>query len=437
MKVTLSRTSFCQGRIHVPGDKSISHRSLLLGAIAQGKTRIEGLLYSEDVLSTWHCLQKLGVSIQRDGQSILITGKNQSGFYQPQGALDCGNSGTTARLLMGALAGYPLSCQFIGDASLSQRPMKRVATPLREMGAKIQLTHEDKLPLLLEGSSSLHGINYSLPIASAQLKSAVLLAGLKAQGKTVISGETSSRDHTERMLQYFGVKLRFSSVPGQTHPIISIDGGQTLHGRDILVPGDISSAAFWIALALLTPKSELHIENVLLNPSRLGIIHVLQRMGAKIKAQLTSLDPEPMGTLSVSHSHLVGTEILPHEVPSLIDEIPILSLVACHAHGLTSLRGAQELRFKETDRIEAIAHNLRAMGARIDTCRDGFDIEGTQQLKGAQLRSFGDHRIAMTFSIAAVLSEGESTVHDTECVSISYPHFFETLNALTKSPTSG
>jgi len=432
--MTFKRTARCQGSIEVPGDKSISHRSLLLGSIAQGKTRVQGLLYSGDILSTWKCLEQLGVSINQEDHSVIISGKNLNPFKETSDPLDCGNSGTTARLLMGLLAGYPLSSSLIGDHSLSQRPMKRIADPLRQMGAKISLLQDQTLPAQLQGSSSLKAIHYSLPVASAQLKSALLLAGLKAQGDTVISGETSSRDHTERMLQYFGVKLRFSNAPQQSpfHPLISMKGNQTLHARDIRVPGDISSASFWIALALLVPHSQLEIRNVLLNPSRLGVIHVLERMGAKIKTELTSLDPEPVGNMWVTYSELKGTEILPHEVPSLIDEIPILSLVACHAQGITGLRGAKELRVKETDRIEAIARNLRAMGARIETYSDGFDIEGAQKLSGAVLDSYGDHRIAMTFAIAGLIADGETTLQGCECASISYPNFFETLQSLTR-----
>ena len=434
MEMTFKRSSFCRGTLEVPGDKSISHRSLILGSMAQGKTRIQGLLHSEDVLSTWKCLERLGVALSQENHSIIISGKSSSPFKIPQAPLDCGNSGTTARLLMGLLSGYPLHCELTGDASLSQRPMNRVALPLRQMGSQIHLLRDQHLPAHLQGSSTLKGIRYALPVASAQLKSALLLAGLNAEGSTELLGETSSRDHTERMLQYFGVKLKFSNSPEQSpfNPIISMKGHQTLEARDIRVPGDISSAAFWIALALLTPHSQLEIKNVLLNPSRLGVIHVLQRMGAKIKTELTSLDPEPIGNLWITHSELHGTEILPHEVPSLIDEIPILSLVACHATGITGLRGAKELRVKETDRIAALATNLRAMGARIEVYPDGFDIEGPQLLSGASLDSYGDHRIAMTFAIAGVLSSGETTLRDCECVAISYPDFFETLTKLTK-----
>jgi 3-phosphoshikimate 1-carboxyvinyltransferase len=296
------------------------------------------------------------------------------------------------------------------------------------MGAAISLTQNETAPVTLHATSLLNGINYSLPIASAQLKSALLLAGLAADGTTDLTGKLASRDHTERLLKYFGCQLS-SDFEGSILTRLSIPGGQSLRGSELSVPGDISSAAFWLVLATLLPHCRIEIDSVLLNPTRTGLVEVLKKMGAPIKTEVTSWEPEPVGWIHASHSELKGIEITAEDIPSLIDELPLIAVLATFAHGTTLVRGAEELRVKETDRLAAIAQNLRAMGAQMELFADGFAIHGPQPLHGATLYSFGDHRIAMAFSIAAVNAQGPSQIIGSECVSISYPDFYETLNS--------
>ncbi len=431
--------------LKVPGDKSISHRALLFGALARGSTEISNLLEAEDVRSTETCLRHLGIQITRTGSGWSVLGQGRERLKTPLTHLDCGNSGTTVRLLMGVLAAEPFLAHLHGDASLSNRPMKRVAEPLRKMGAQIQLSSAGTAPVQILGTRSLQAINYSLPVASAQLKSALLLAGLSAEGTTRLSGQIFSRDHTERLLQHFGVHVE--RTQGQeflnpSHPIdqpesdatyLSIKGGQELTAAKIIVPGDISSAAFWLGLGTLIPCGTIEIQDVLLNPTRIGILTLLQKMGAQIRFEITSSHPEPLGWIKVNHSELRGIEIHPNEVPTLIDELPLIAVLAAFANGTTIVRGAEELRVKETDRLEAIACNLRAMGGAIELFPDGFAIEGPQRLRGNAMESFGDHRIAMAFSIAALKADTSSEIRGSECVSISYPKFYETLNSLTSS----
>ncbi len=402
----------------LPGDKSISHRSLLFGALAEGKTEIFNLLMSGDIQSTWNCLEKLGIQITRKGNCVTVLGRGLRGLHAPTSYLDCGNSGTSFRLLMGILAGTPFETTLIGDSSLSQRPMRRVTLPLTQMGAKIHLNQGEFAPVTLHGSQPLHAISYELPVASAQLKSALLLAGLYADGTTHLSGKIKSRDHSERLLPHFGVHIDRSDT------FLSISGGQTLHSSSVQVPSDLSSAAFWIGATLIVPHSVLELENISLNPTRTGILNVLHRMGATIQTEVTTPLPEPKGRLRVEYSQLKATDIEPDEIPSLIDELPLMAVLATFAHGTTRIRGAEELRTKETDRIAAIAKNLRAMGAQLETFPDGLSILGPQPLTGAQLESFGDHRIAMAFAIAALRARGPTEILDAECVDISYPGFF-------------
>ncbi|MBF0546959.1 MAG: 3-phosphoshikimate 1-carboxyvinyltransferase [Candidatus Riflebacteria bacterium] len=424
------RAACFRGKPNIPGDKSISHRALILGALSEGRTEITNILTGGDVQSTARCLGDLGVSIIRSGASdgttlTTVEGLGVKGFTSPVRVLDCGNSGTTIRTLMGVLAGGDITATLSGDASLVRRPMRRVAAPLLLMGARIELTADDYAPLTIQGSK-LHGINYSLPVASAQLKTAVLLAGLLAEGVTRITGQIDSRDHTERMLRHFGAKLQESSSE------LSITGGQTLVANRVLVPGDPSATAFWLAAACLVPGAHLRLENISLNFTRIGFIRALQRMGANIVVELESEVPEPVGCIEARFSNLKGIRVTVSEIPALIDELPMLAVLASQAVGETVVEGAEELRVKESDRIEAVAVNLRAMGASIETRKDGFTLAGRQSLRGTDIRSFHDHRIAMAFSIAGLVAEGDTTIHDAECVGISYPEFFATLERLCR-----
>lgn len=411
------------GRVELPGDKSVSHRALIFGAIAEGRTEISHILESGDVHSTRQCLIDLGATIFQESNQTIVIGRGFRGFHAPSRVLDCGNSGTTIRLLMGLLAGQNFDSQLTGDDSLRRRPMKRVAGPLKKMGAEILLTQENFAPVTVRGRK-LIGVDHQLEVASAQVKTALMLAGLGAQGVTTVRGETGSRDHTERLLPYFGAHL---TVRGDA---ISIEGGQTLKGTAIEVPGDPSSAAFWMAGAALVPGGAVEIARMSLNPTRIGFLRVLERMGAKIEVQTTISEPEPMGYVRVRYSKLNGTSVLPEEIPSLIDEIPILAVLATQAEGRTEIRGAEELRVKESDRIEAVARNLRSMGIQIETFQDGLAIEGPQPLRGAVIDSCDDHRIAMAFAIAGLVAQGETEIDGIECVGISYPSFFEVFHRL-------
>ncbi len=435
MRVITRAKQFC-GQPLIPGDKSISHRALILGALALGRTEIRGLLESEDVQATAGCLQALGVCISKRGELTTVERSGSRGWMTPREGLDCKNSGTTLRVLMGVLAGNrgdattAFTAHLMGDRSLLQRPMRRVAEPLQQMGASIQLTHFDCAPVTVIGRE-LHGIDYELKIASAQIKTALLLAGLSAQGRTCLTGAIQSRDHTERMLGYFGGRL-------QTTPnSISVMGGQVLSAAQIQVPGDLSAAAFWMTAASLLPRSEITLEGMSLNPTRMGFIHALRAMGGQIviEPHESREDFEPIGKIRVfSASRLRGIFIPATQIASLIDELPLLAVLATQATGCTEVVGAEELRFKETDRLTAIASGLRAMGAEVEVRPDGFLIEGPQKLWGAPIQSFQDHRIAMAFSIAGLIAEGETVIQDSDCVSISYPDFYRTLERWVTCP---
>ena len=415
------------GSPHVPGDKSISHRGLIFGALATGRTEVLNILESEDVQSTARVLKGLGVEIKKENGKTIVEGKGPQAFKNPSHILDCGNSGTTMRLMMGVLASFPgLECELTGDSSLVKRPMKRVAAPLREMGGVFELTNNDFAPLKVSGKK-LKAIDYDLKIASAQIKTAIMLAAIAAEGVTRIHGEIHSRDHTERLLNHFGVKVKSNSTE------VLVEGGQKFTPNTLNVPGDPSTAAFWLAGASLIQNSDLTLKNISLNPTRTGFIKVLERMGIKIETEVTETVPEPIGNIRIrSASQLKGVTVVEAEVPSLIDELPMLAVLATQATGRTVVTGAEELRVKETDRIEAVAKNLRAMGAKIETTPDGFIIEGPQKLKGAEIDSFHDHRIAMAFSIATLVAESESVIHGSECVAISYPEFYQILTELTR-----
>lgn len=422
------------GEIAVPGDKSISHRAAILAGLSDGACRVENFLPSEDCVNTLRAMAQLGVRYEvekggeKDPVDLTIYGCDGN-LRAPENELDCGNSGTGMRLLAGVLAAQKFDSVLVGDASLSGRPMGRVMTPLAEMGAQIETRGERPgcAPLAITGGA-LSPITYEMPMASAQVKSAVLLAGMFAPDKTTVIQPAINRDHTERMLNSFGVRV---TTEGNK---ISVYGGQRVRARDLVVPGDISSAAFWIVAAACMPGSRLLLTNVGLNPTRTALLDVLLRMGAHIKDQTHHTDGgEERGNIEVIGSRLRGTVIKAEEVPNLIDEVPILAVAGAIAEGEMSIRNAAELRVKETDRIETTTENLRLMGAEVNEFEDGMVITGGQSLKGTTLDSFGDHRIAMAFSVAGLLAkEGTTTITNTGCIATSYPNFVEHLQDISK-----
>jgi len=435
-----------QAEMTVPGDKSISHRAVLLSAISNGKCAVTNFLEGEDCRSTAQAMRKLGVVIESPEPGTIIVEGNSGGFQAPEGDLDCGNSGTTMRLMAGLLAAQKFPCRMTGDPSLSKRPMRRVIEPLQKMGARLRGEGDNQCPPLVVEGGPLEGITYRLPVASAQVKSAVLLAGLFAKGTTSVIESARSRDHTERMLEYYLVKLRReeswdgSSQAGRKIKEIrvSLDGGQIPESRDFHVPGDISSAAFWLVAAAAQPGSRLLVKDVGLNPTRTGIIDVLIRMGACLREVVeASAHGEPSGTIDIKGCRLQATEVQGAEIPNVIDEIPVIAVAAALAEGTTVIRDAKELRVKETDRIEAVATNLRAMGVAVEEFPDGMAITGGKPLKGARLQSFGDHRIAMAFAIAGLFASGETVIENIACVQTSYPTFFETLKKIQKGSGFG
>lgn len=428
MNLLISPAYTIRGRLSVPGDKSISHRALMLGAIAEGETRIRGLARGEDVRSTLNCLRQLGVSIQEQNGEIIVHGRGLAGLQKPKSILDAGNSGSTIRLLAGILAAQPFTTTITGDASLCRRPMRRIIEPLMQMGVTITAQENGGAPLTICGGK-LQGIHYTLPVASAQVKSCVLFAGLSAAGETVVEEPIPTRDHSERLLRKMGANI---SVTGDQNSVISnrisLRAGKLL-GGEIAVPGDFSSAAFFIAAALLLPESELVIENVGLNPTRVAFLDFAREMGAAIEiANIKNASHEPVADLVVRHHPLRRVSVSGKRVPLLIDEIPILAILATQAEGETCIRDAKELRVKESDRIAALAHNLRAMGATVEELPDGLMITGPTRLHGAEIDSYGDHRIAMAFAIAGLLAEAPTTIRGAECADISFPGFFERLS---------
>ncbi|NLZ93040.1 MAG: 3-phosphoshikimate 1-carboxyvinyltransferase [Firmicutes bacterium] len=427
MQITIAAQGALRGEVRLPGDKSISHRAALIGALAEGKTEIKGFLPGKDCLATLACLRQLGVTIKQEGTTVVVQGVGLRGLREPETVLDCGNSGTTARLLCGILAGQSFFSILTGDDSLRQRPMGRVIKPLMEMGAKVHGRRGgDLLPLAITGGR-LQSLSYQTPVASAQLKSAVLLAGLFAKGKTVVTEPELSRDHTERMLAAFGAKI---ITAGNS---VTLEGQPSLVGRRIQIPGDISSAAYFIVGATITPGSELFIPNVGINPTRTGILDVLQMMGAKIKIEnMRVVNSEPLADLYVQSSELRGVEFGGELIPRLIDEIPIIAVAALFAHGRTVIKDAAELRLKETDRLAAITEEFAQLGAKIIPTADGLIIDGRQQLKGGIAYSRGDHRIAMSLAIAALRAQNPVIIEDANCVEISYPQFWATINNLQK-----
>ena len=420
-----------QGRVRVPGDKSISHRALLFGAIAEGETLIEGLLPAEDPLSTAACLRAMGVGVGPivAGQPVRVQGVGLDGLQEPETVLDCGNSGTTMRLMLGLLAGR-VGRHFVisGDGSLRRRPMGRVAVPLAQMGAQIHGRQGGNLaPLAVQGQA-LAGVRVHTPVASAQVKSALLLAALTAEGPTTVIEPALSRDHSERMLRAFGADLE---VIGPAGTEVRVRPGAVLRGQSVVVPGDISSAAFWLVAAAITPGSELTIENVGLNPSRTGILEVLEAMGARISLENSrDVAGEPVADLVVQHGPLQAFNIDEALIPRLVDEIPVLAVAACCAEGVSHIRGAAELRVKETDRLAVMARQLMALGANIEEHPDGLTITGPTRLRGADTDSETDHRVAMSLAVAALVAEGPTRLGRPEAAAVSYPEFWQDLARL-------
>ena len=414
-----------KGTIRVPGDKSISHRSIIFGSLAQGETKVYDILRGEDVLSTIQVFRDLGVSIQDDGDVIRIQGVGFQGLQAPTSPLDMGNSGTSIRLISGVLAGQDFAVTMVGDDSLSKRPMDRVAIPLRQMGVEIAGQGDRDCPPLHEkGTRQLQPIHYRLPVASAQVKSALIFAALQAEGESTIIEKEKTRDHTEDMIRQFGGEIQ---VDGKT---IRIQGGQEFKGQTVIVPGDISSAAFWLVAGLILPDSVIKIENVGINQTRTGILDVIQEMGGDLT--IDDRDEKAVSaSLTVRTSSLKGIRIDGELIPRLIDELPIIALLATQANGQTVIADAEELRVKETDRIQVVADSLNAMGANVLPTEDGMIITGPTPLHGADLETFGDHRIGMMAAIAALLvSEGNVMLDRAEAINTSYPSFFEDLETL-------
>ncbi|MGX6979444.1 3-phosphoshikimate 1-carboxyvinyltransferase [Vagococcus elongatus] len=413
------------GEVMVPGDKSISHRSIMFGAIAQGETRIKHFLKSEDCLGTLKMFQKLGVAIEEEGEEIVVHGRGFEALQSAEEPIDIGNSGTTIRLCTGLLAGTDFTTVLTGDESISRRPMNRVMLPLREMGAKIT-GHEGSEfpPLTIVGQPNLRGMTYKMPVASAQVKSAILLAGLQAKGTTTVIEKEKTRDHTEDMIEAFGGKIL---TEGKT---ITLEGPQKLKGQQVNVPGDISSAAFFMVAGLIVPNSRIVLKNVGLSESRTGIIDVIRQMNGKII--ITDEDTvNKSGTVIVETSELRGTEIGGDLIPRLIDELPVIALLATQAKGKTIIKDAEELKVKETNRIDATASELQKMGAKVLATEDGLIIEGEQTLTASEVTSYGDHRMGMMLAIAAlIVREGNVDLTEAEAVAVSYPNFFEDLHEL-------
>jgi len=418
------------GEIALPGDKSISHRAVMFASIAQGESHIINCSGGGDNRSTIGAFRSLGVEIHQNGTDILVKGKGWQGLHAAADTIDCGNSGTTMRLLSGLLAGCSFDSRLDGDASLRSRPMKRVIAPLSEMGAEIvSEVAENRAPLYIHGKT-LRGISYRSAVASAQVKSALILAGLQARGKTTVWEPERSRDHTERMLPAFGVPIHVNGAE------VSVDGEQELRACDVEVPGDFSSAAFFLVAASIVPKSELYIRGVGLNPTRIGVLEALRAMGANIQIDhLHQVCGEPVGDLVVRSSMLHGIEVNGELVVRAIDEIPILAIAAAFAQGTTTIREAQELRVKESDRLKALATTLTALGARVVELPDGLIIEGGHQLHSGRVSSFGDHRIAMALSIAGLAGPGEIVLEQGASVAISFPSFYDLVRDLTDPAT--
>ncbi|MDM5331230.1 3-phosphoshikimate 1-carboxyvinyltransferase [Neobacillus sp. CF12] len=427
LKELLPTINGLKGVIDIPGDKSISHRSVMFGSIAQGVTKVTNFLPGDDCLSTISCFRKLGVVIEENENELTIYGNGFDGLKEPDEVLDVGNSGTTIRLLLGILAGRPFFSTLIGDHSIGKRPMTRVTEPLRSMGAQIDGRKDGEFtPLSIRGGH-LNPIHYQMPVASAQVKSALILAGLQAEGESIIIEKAESRDHTERMIRKFGGEVQ------KNNRTITVKGGQKLIASDVLVPGDISSAAFFLVAGAIVPDSEIVLKNVGLNPTRTGIIEIMNKMGANLEIyQEEASSFEPAGDITVKTSSLRGTVIEGDVIPRLIDEIPIIALLATQAEGTTIIKDASELKVKETNRIDTVVQELTKLGASIEATDDGMIIHGGSTLTGGTVSSHGDHRIGMMLAIASLLCKDKVVLENPEAISVSYPNFFNHLNRLKK-----
>jgi 3-phosphoshikimate 1-carboxyvinyltransferase len=417
-----------RGHVRPPGDKAISHRYALLAALADGRSEIRGYSTGGDCASTVGCLRAMGVAIDEIGRdasglTLTVSGRGLGGLSAPAAALDAGNSGSTMRMLAGILSAHPFRTTITGDDSLRRRPMRRVIVPLERMGARIG-SEDGRPPLSIQGTAAIQPIEFAPEVPSAQVKTAVLLAGLHADGITTVHEPLATRDHTERALHTFGVRVE---ARGRS---VSVQGGQRLAARNLEVPGDISSAAFWMVAAASLPGSEIEIGSVGINPTRTGIVDVLRRMGADVTVDSGGSNVgEPIGTIRVRHGHLGTTVIDPEHVPGVIDELPVLGALATHG-GELRVTGAQELRVKESDRISALADGLRRMGADIDELPDGFHVRGTRRLRGGEVDARNDHRLAMAFAVAALGASGPTLIHDAGAAAVSYPEFFAVLESL-------
>lgn len=433
-QIKLKKAKSLKGEITPPPDKSITHRAIMFASLADGKSIIRNPLMAEDPISTMNAMRALGVEITEirsqasEYRALIVHGKGLNGLREPLDVINCGNSGTTARLISGILAGNPFFSVLTGDDSLRQRPMARVINPLKEMGARITARQDDKyLPMAIKGGE-LRAIRYEMPVASAQVKSCLILAGLYADGITIITEPQKSRDHTERMLKAMGAEI---TAEGLT---ISVQGfeGSRLNPVDITIPSDFSSAAFFLVASLIIPDSEILIKDVCVNPTRTGLLDVIKNMGGDVKLEnIRDVSGEPVADIYCkTASSLKAVKIEKNIIPSLIDEFPVLCILASQAEGVTEIRGAEELRVKESDRIKAMATELRKMGVELEEYPDGIVIKGKTGLKGATVNSYGDHRIAMSFSIAALIADGVTIINNPECVDISFPQFFTILNQL-------
>jgi 3-phosphoshikimate 1-carboxyvinyltransferase len=408
---------------NIPGDKSISHRAVIFAAMAEGESHVTNVAPGEDVASSMRCVAALGASVHRNNLDVRIIG---GAWRSPEGELDCGNSGTTMRFLIGALAGRGVAATLTGDESLSRRPMLRVAEPMRELGAVVDTAAGGTAPVHVRGGHPLHGGHIAMKVASAQLASSLMLAATGAHGRVTISGAGTARDHTAKMLPHFGVAVQRDGDD------IIVEGPQKFRAADFRVPGDPSAAAFWLAAAAIVPGARIVVKHVNLNPTRLGFVDALERMGAGVAITVTAEEPEPMGDIEVTARPLHAIAIEEPEVPAILDELPLLGIVAAYAAGTTTVRGARELRVKESDRIAVLVKGLRALGGSIAEVDDGFDVTGGVQLRGATVESGGDHRLAMAFAIAALGASAPVTIEDSGCVAISHPSFFADLEALCR-----
>jgi len=414
------------GSLRVPGDKSISHRYAMLAALANGRSRFENFAPGADCASTLGCVQALGCTVERDAQGPVTIDGLGAQLRAPSGPLDCGNSGSTMRMLAGIVAGQLFTSEMIGDESLSRRPMKRIIEPLARMGAEIHSANGDCAPLRIKGTK-LHGIGYQVPVASAQVKTSLLFAGLLAEGQTKVDEPARTRDHSELALRAFGANV------DRSRNTVTIQGGQILHPLEACIPGDISSAAFFLCSAVIFPESNLVIDGVLLNPTRSALLDVLTAMGSRISmVRVEEQHGELVGTVTLVPGVGRPVTIAGAQTALLIDELPVLGAIAPFTAGGLEVRDAGELRVKESDRLSAVTQNLRAMGARVEQTADGWRIPGVQRLHGAEIESFGDHRIAMAFAIAALRADGETNIQDSGCVAISYPNFFEDLEQVVE-----